>query len=742
MARNLPKVVAKDWKKAVSDSTQPEVGLSGGVTSKSANLMALSSGPDFRSWLDRNPDRPLPHWVATNRRPTPHPQHKLSSLPSAELTALRRDKIVPDALVLSGNGDPNKAPASLVGVLGESRPIHTDLVRSLAYSPDGRWLASASFDRTLILWETAAGMPRRSLRGHTHWVTAVAFSKDSRIVVSASHDESLKLWSVNDDVPPITLQPGLGAIWGMAISEDGRFLAAGGMNGKVRIWKWGQWDDPLDLPTITGDVFMHFNGNRNAALAFSPDGEFLAISGGGTLRPKDAQASEGIPIRLYLTTNGKLARTLAGHDQGMRSAQDLAFSRDGKYLASFVQDDQAKVWDVASGQLITAGLAPLHQFGSLAFGPDGQTLAVGGSSGGIDLYNIRSQARERRTFMRHGHSWGMAFSPDGKTFAGGFYDGSVHFWDVNDRWKELHLERGHLHYTCDAAFSPDGRSILSAGDDSTLRRWDLAQPGVNQVVHRFSADDIYYGGFPAGHVSVAWSPDGSKFAVVSRGRGPGPSRLSVWDKASTSERFNIPKTPDCVIFSPDGKTIAGSCDDGLIYLWNAANGTELHQFSLQGSSSALAFSPDGSFIAAASYDKNILVLWNVVTGVQAHSWKDTAMSAAAYHPPHGKILATGHVDGTITLWDAVAGQKIRVLRGHSLTIRSLKFTPNGQILVSSADDGTIRMWNPDHDRAREVISVGVANRPLMIDLDPSGDYLAATGNSPVIFLLRIAKAVP
>ena len=189
--------------------------------------------------------------------------------PSAALEALRRDQIAPEALKMAGDGDPIKAPASLVGVLGEAGPNHTTEVWGLAFSADGRWLATGSHDHTILLRDAVTGRVERLLKGHTSGVMSVAFSKDSRTLVSAGDDGTLRLWPMDKPAEPQILQPKLGAIRGMAVSADGRFLAAGGTNGRIHLWKWGQWDNPLEITPAGKKLGI-------TCLAFSPVGDLLA----------------------------------------------------------------------------------------------------------------------------------------------------------------------------------------------------------------------------------------------------------------------------------------------------------------------------------------------------------------------------------------------------------------------------------------------------------------------------------
>jgi WD40 repeat protein/serine/threonine protein kinase len=654
--------------------------------------------------------------AATPDQPVP-PREVPSVRAAPALEALRRERVASAALKWAGDGDPTRAPASLVGAFGDVEPVQTEVVRSLAFSPDGRWLASASWDKTILLRELATGRVKRVLKGHINWVTSVAFSGDGKTLVSASQDGTIRFWPLDKPGESQTLQPELGGIWEMTVSADGRFLAAGGTDGPVKLWKWGQWEAPLSIPGPAGRSAVGFNGGRNASLALSADGEFLAVA-----RDEDRQPA---PIRLFRTADGKQVQAVPC-DEGV--PVDVAFCPDGKSLAAFVHDKGAFVWDLAAGKRIAT--FPAGQFGTVAFSKDGKTVAIAGRWF-VALYGVASRQQER-VLTALGDCFPVVFSPDGKLLAGGFQTGMVHVWDTTS-WKEQYVERGHLHYVRGLALSPDGGTLLSVGDDDTLRRWDLARPGENRILGWFNAVD---GPAP----SVGYSPDGRRFALVSTGDGycGGPPVMSVWDAAADRIGWSVPLAPSCVAFSPDGKTLAGACADGSLRLWDTEPGREDHRFaSPPRAVSGMAFSKDGTLLAAVGSEKDASIrIWNVASGAALHSWQDTAMSAAAFRPD-GRMLAVGHADGTIGLWDLATGKRERTLSGHSAWVQSLKFTPDGKTLISCGQDSTIRLWNPDWERARQVIYLGPPNQRLVMDLDPSGQYLLVGGHSPVICVLRL-----
>ena len=154
-----------------------------------------------------------------------------------------------------------------------------------------------------------------------------------------------------------------------------------------------------------------------------------------------------------------------------------------------------------------------------------------------------------------------------------------------------------------------------------------------------------------------------------------------------------------------------------------------------------AFSADSKLLAIATHDAQTVKVWDVASGEEVFSAKGAPMSAVALSA-EGRLLAAANSDNTISLWDlSIKDPKPRTLAGHSGRIHVLKFTPDAKTLVSSSSDGTIRLWNPDRERAfQESIPLGPPRQRLVFELDPSGQYLFVTGDSPVIFVLQSTRS--
>jgi WD40 repeat protein len=294
---------------------------------------------------------------------------------------------------------------------------HTGAAISVAFSPDGRLLASGSGDKTIKLWDVATGSLVRTLSGHTWSVYSVAFSPDGRLLASGSLDATIKLWEVASGRLVRTLSGHTWGVTSVAFSPDGRLLASGSLDATIKLWE-----------VASGRLVRTPSGHPYAvwSVAFSPDGRLLA------------SGSADATIKLWDVATGSLVRTLSRHTGGVLS---VAFSPDGRLLASgscgkFENDScvqgEIKLWDVATGSLVRTLSGHTYAVESVAFSPDGRLLASGSGDRTIKLWDVAS-GREVRTLTGHtADVESVAFSPDGRLLASGSGDNTIRLWDISD----------------------------------------------------------------------------------------------------------------------------------------------------------------------------------------------------------------------------------------------------------------------------------------------------------------------
>ena len=567
---------------------------------------------------------------------------------------------------------------------------HSDLVMSVAFSPDRKTIATASRDNTVKLWNHK-GKHLHTLTGHSKPVISVAFSPDGQTIASASEDNTVKLWNLEGKEQQ-TLTGHRGPFNSMALSYDGQTIATASGDNTVKLWNHegkalhtltghrapfismalsydgktiatASWDNTVKLWNREGKELHTLTGHRAPVIsvAFSPDRKTIATASGDNT------------VKLW-NHEGKALHTLTGHSAPVNS---VAFSYDGQTIASGSLDKTVKLWNREGKHLhtITGHSAPVN---SVAFSPDRKTIASASGDNTVKLSNLENKALQTLT----GHSkpvYSVAFSPDRKTIATASGDNTVKLW--NHQGKALQTLTGHTAPVNSVAFSYDGQTIATASRDNTVKLWDLQGKALHTLTGH--SDDVY---------SVAFSSDGQTIASAS-----GDNTVKLWNHQGkelhtlTGHRATV----FSVAFSPDGETIASASYDKTVKLWNL-QGKELHTLTgHSGSVYSVAFSPDRKTIATASED-NTVKLWNL-QGKELHTL--TGHSAAVYSvafSSDGQTIASASEDKTVKLWN-YEGKELHTLTGHSGSVNSVAFSYDGKTIASASYDNTVILWNFDLD---------------------------------------------
>lgn len=538
---------------------------------------------------------------------------------------------------------------------------HSGAIRSLAFSPDGKTLASGSDDRSLKLWDIEKRRLLSTFRGHRSYLLCVAFSREGKRLVSAGYEGQAKIWDVAKRKEMTTLEAGeFSKMTSLALRPDGTVVGSSVGDSSSKIWDVA---NHKELGTVTEYVL---GANRAVnVLAFSPDGTMFAAASG----------NDG--IALWNTENRRELVRLAG---GTFLVGCAAFSPDGKALASG-SDKSVQLWDIETRKMIMTLNDDMSRVSAVAFSPDGALLASAGSDGSVKIWDAKARAEPIRLSGHSGSVYSLAFSAVNGTLASGSWDHTVKVWNV-DQEQNLATLKGDESTVDAVAMSRDGNTIASAGSNQAILLWDAKERKQFAKLHDF----------PASVHGLAFSPDGSILASTG-----GPDAFELWNVA-TRTSLAAPKNRHSgnvtsVAFSPDGTMLASASEDQTVKLWDATTRKLLATFKGHAKwVSGVAFSPDSKMLASSSWDSTVR-LWGTNTRkqtavLQGHSG---SVNAVAFSPD-GATLASAGEDRTVRLWDLRTLEELVSLTGAESSVRTVAFSNDGRILAAGGDDKTVLAW--------------------------------------------------
>lgn len=608
---------------------------------------------------------------------------------------------------------------------------HGSSINSVAFSPNGKFVASGSKDNTVKLWDVESGKPIWTFQGHKDEVWSINFSPDGNYIASGSADKTIKIWKIKEKKEIATFYGHNSGVSSIAYSTDGKYIVSGSGNGVIILWEakngkqsWrvtghtdsvtsvsfshdgrfivsGSVDKSIKLwDSNSGRLLKTFLGHKNyiTSVGFTIDDRFI-VSG-----------SYDKTVKLWDFFSGKDIWTFEGHTDVVTS---ISVAKDGRHLLSGSRDKTLKLWDLTTGKYKSTFTGHFFWINSVCFSPDGKYAISGSADNTLRLWSVIN-GKEIRTFKGYsGWVETVSCSPDNKYIASsGFLDNTIKLFDINKG--ELFLRtKEHGNTVFSIAFSPDGKYIASGGGDSKIKLWDVKNGNLIKTFEghmgfitsiSFSPDSKYLVSAAHDKLIFIWNIEGSlseTTGIEERVRGSTTGRIRERTRVniSSGKMFGAHNyVINTVMFSPDGRYIASGDDEGIIRLWdtrsgrmvkllNGNEGINIHPVK------TLSFSQDGKYISSGTKD-GLVILWDVYSGLKIWQFRELGNSVnSVSFSFDNKYLAVATSDGKIKLFETKHMNKIEELIGHNGLVSSVTFSQDGKYLISGGRDGSLILWD-------------------------------------------------
>ena len=637
--------------------------------------------------------------AAVRQKKTAHSE-ELAAKASAELSLEPRLSLAFALAAEKAKPTPDAEQALRVS-LSESRVRallrgHGSWVNTIRWSPGGRYVLTASDDKTARIWNPALPTkPIKIIRGHSGFVNMANWSADGRRVVTAG-DSTARIWNWQTGGKPLVLRVGKPvkdcgtadscvsvALFGGARSQ---YVMTASFDDTIRVWD-----------SRTGKVLWRHKFENLHTATIDPSGTRIVVTHGLSDLQSEIYTWQDLRRKPVLINKPDKE----GHHTQTDQVNSVVFSADGKYVITGNEDKTLAVWDARTGENLVR-----------MFGPREGLLGVA-----------------------------MSPPPGDKYVAAASKDATVYLWD----WKaENRLPKivGHTDVVSDVDFSRDGRLLASASGDRTARIWAL--PPLRTLVH---TQPVKW---------AAWSPNG-RYAVTATAQcndEPFVCKAFLWDVSNPNVQPKLLKVlakhTDWVTgagFSPDSKRLVTASDDDTARIWSVPAGRPLK--TLKGHDDWLnsaSFSPNGRYVVTASLDGTARI-WNWRKGKTIKTIHGIdSIGSASFSPDGRSIVTTGGTphDYAVKVWAWRTNVKkpFRKLTGHTGAVNYAEWSPGGDFIVSASSDGTAQVWDWKNAKSIAVLR-GQAGALKDASFSPNGRYVVtvSTDGSTRIWDWRVQKAV-
>ncbi|VAX33611.1 High-affnity carbon uptake protein Hat/HatR [hydrothermal vent metagenome] len=546
---------------------------------------------------------------------------------------------------------------------------HAMKINDVVFSPDGLQIATASADKTVIIWQPATATRLHFFEGHKGSVNGVAFNPDGSKIATASSDQTVKIWNTQSGEVISTLQGHTAGVNSVKFDPTGKRVITGGKDKIAIIW---DLQSEKILQTLAGHT------DNITQVAVSANGKWIAT------------ASADKTARIWDKT-GQKHIILKGHSG---SVNGLAFAPDGKRIATVSTDKTARIWDIRTGKPLLLFKGHLSTITRVAFSPDGNQLATSSWDKTTKVWD--SHSAEMLSSIRGHASFisAVAFSPDGKQLVTSSLDRTAKIWDQPSQAALFSLNAPSDKVT-GITFSPDGKRIATTHPGKTAKIWDADSGKMLLTL--------------AGHtkrvIGVSFSPDARRIATASADK-----TTKIWDAQTGTALLSLkghsgPVTD--IAFSPNGRLLASVSTDKTVIIWYVNSGEIKTTFSgHQGDVVAVAFSPNGKLIATTSSDKTAKT-WEISSGKMLHTFvghTDTVTGVAFSRD--GKQIATTSADKAAKIWDLTSEKGLLATRRLSSFTNGIAFSDTGRRIITADTNKRIQVYAMD---LKELVNLAQAS---------------------------------